>query len=111
MSGLKPGQFLSPEDIWQCLTFAVVTTWRCYWNLVGRGWDAAECHVCTGQPSATKNYLAYNFSSAKVEKFCSRERKISLNFVAFLWLGEFYVWGIITSLSRARPRISLVWLL
>lgn len=78
------------------MIFAVVTTWRCYWHLVGRVWDAAEhLHV---QDSPLQQRLSWpRISVAPTLKLCSREKKVLLNYVAFLWPGGLQVGGIMTS--------------
>lgn len=57
-------KFCALEDTWQCVeTFLVVTTGgRCYWPLMGRGWDAAN-HVMIPRIASFTNCLALDLTS------------------------------------------------
>ena len=60
------------RDIWHHLeTFLVVTTRGragCYWQLVGRGRNAAKCPIYALDSTSTKNSSAPNVSNAAAEK-------------------------------------------
>lgn len=84
----------APRGIWQCLEIFLVVPAKgggCYWQLVGRGRDAAKHPTVNAKDKpATEYYLEPRVRSAKVEKLCSREMALSLHsLLSTLVLKEF----------------------